>query len=90
MFFLESARVIDDHTVEIKTSVPTPLLPRFLSQFHIVDPEYFREAGLEAFYISGELAEWLNDNGMDHVRGAPYHPQTQGKIERWHHKPPLP
>ena len=35
-------------------------------------------------YISGELAEWLDDNGMDHVRGAPYHPQTQGKIERWH------
>ena len=49
MFFLESARVIDDHTVEIKTSVPTPLLPRFLPQFHIVDPEYFREVGLEAF-----------------------------------------
>jgi putative transposase len=22
--------------------------------------------------------------GMDHVRGAPHHPQTQGKIERWH------
>ena len=21
---------------------------------------------------------------MDHVRGAPYHLQTQGKIERWH------
>ena len=21
---------------------------------------------------------------MDHVRGAPYHPQTPGKIERWH------
>ncbi|MBG05034.1 MAG: hypothetical protein CMM59_13275 [Rhodospirillaceae bacterium] len=21
---------------------------------------------------------------MDHVRCAPYHPQTQGKIERWH------
>jgi len=35
-------------------------------------------------YISGDLAEWLGDNGMDHVRGAPYHPQTQGKTERWH------
>ena len=35
-------------------------------------------------YVSGELAEWLSDEGMDHVRDAPYHPQTQGKIERWH------
>ena len=35
-------------------------------------------------YISGDLAEWLEDKKMDHVRGAPFHPQTQGKIERWH------
>ncbi len=35
-------------------------------------------------YIAGELAEWIEDNGMSHVRGAPLHPQTQGKIERWH------
>lgn len=35
-------------------------------------------------YISGELADWLEDQKMDHVRSAPYHPQTQGKIERWH------
>jgi putative transposase len=35
-------------------------------------------------YVAGDLAEWLADNGMDHVRGAPCHPQTQGKIERWH------
>ncbi len=35
-------------------------------------------------YISGDLAEWLDDRQMDHVRGAPYHPQTQGKIEHWH------
>lgn len=37
-----------------------------------------------ASYISGDLADWLADKQMDHVRGAPYHPQTQGKIERWH------
>ena len=35
-------------------------------------------------YISTELAEWLDDQDIDHVRGAPSHPQTQGKIERWH------
>ena len=35
-------------------------------------------------YVSGELAEWLAAQDMRHVRGAPNHPQTQGKIERWH------
>ena len=35
-------------------------------------------------YVSGEVADWLAEEGMSHVRGAPCHPQTQGKIERWH------
>jgi len=35
-------------------------------------------------YISGELSGYLQENGMAHTRGRPYHPQTQGKIERWH------
>ena len=35
-------------------------------------------------YVSGELAKWLDEQDMAHVRGAPNHPQTQGKIERWH------
>lgn len=35
-------------------------------------------------YISTDLAEWLEDRKIEHIRGAPYHPQTQGKIERWH------
>ncbi|MEL6828055.1 MAG: integrase core domain-containing protein, partial [Pseudomonadota bacterium] len=35
-------------------------------------------------YISEQLADYLEDKGMSHTRGAPYHPQTQGKIERWH------
>ena len=34
--------------------------------------------------IAGDLATWLKGQGMDHVRGAPNHPQTQGNIERWH------
>jgi putative transposase len=35
-------------------------------------------------YISSELAEYIENNGMSHVRRRPMHPQTQGKIERWH------
>jgi putative transposase len=48
-------------------------------------------------YSAGDLAKYLEDKGMKHVRGAPMHllpgrrllviaerAQTQGKIERWH------
>ena len=35
-------------------------------------------------YISGDLAKWLDDQDMQHIRGAPCHPMIQGKIERWH------
>ena len=35
-------------------------------------------------YISGELAAYLDKHDITHTRGRPYHPQTQGKIERWH------
>jgi putative transposase len=35
-------------------------------------------------YISAELQDWLTDHELSHTRGKPYHPMTQGKIERWH------
>ena len=35
-------------------------------------------------YIAGELKRYLSDQGTAHTRGRPYHPMTQGKIERWH------
>jgi transposase InsO family protein len=35
-------------------------------------------------YVATDLADYLDACGIDHVRGAPHHPQTQGKIERWH------
>jgi len=35
-------------------------------------------------YVSHELAAYLQDRGMKQSHGAPYHPMTQGKIERYH------
>lgn len=35
-------------------------------------------------FKSGEFKEYLMSEGMYQVFGAPYHPQTQGKIERYH------
>ena len=35
-------------------------------------------------YIASDLSKWLGEHDMEHTRGKPYHPMTQGKIERWH------
>jgi len=35
-------------------------------------------------YVSGELRSFLESRHIDHTRCAPYHPMTQGKIERYH------
>ena len=35
-------------------------------------------------FVSKALKQYLDDEGIDHTRGKPYHPMTQGKIERYH------
>jgi transposase InsO family protein len=35
-------------------------------------------------YVSHELKRYLQQRQIEHIRGAPYHPMTQGKIERYH------
>lgn len=35
-------------------------------------------------YVSEQLATFLKQYEMTHIHGKPFHPQTQGKIERYH------
>lgn len=35
-------------------------------------------------YLSKDLKLFLESKHIEHTRGAPYHPMTQGKIERYH------
>ena len=35
-------------------------------------------------YLSKALREYLEEEGILHTRCKPYHPMTQGKIERYH------
>ncbi len=35
-------------------------------------------------YVAKDLAAYLKEHGLGHTRGRPYHPMTQGKIERYH------
>jgi transposase InsO family protein len=50
-------------------------------QVHVVHkPRLFSDN--DSSYVLGDLTEWQQGKGMKHSRGAPYHPQTQGKVER--------
>ena len=72
----------------MKTSDVTDTLNMALTasgcdQAHVVHkPRLLSDNG--SSYISEGLSDYIKDQGMSHIRGAPYHPQTQGKIERWH------
>ena len=35
-------------------------------------------------YISNDLKDFLEAKNIVHIKGKPFHPQTQGKIERYH------
>ncbi len=51
MAFLDSATALDDHTVEIRTNIPVPILPRFLPVLHMVEPESWESLGRDAFAL---------------------------------------
>ena len=70
-----------------KTTAPNPLWQTDFTYLKVIGWGWFYlSTVLDDFsdngssYIAGELADWIED----HIRGAPYHPMTQGKIERWH------
>ena len=71
-----SHRKVDD----VKRSMDNALRKAGLSKKNA--PRLLSDNG--SCYISSELAEYIDAKGMSHVRGKPNHPQTQGKIERYH------
>ena len=47
-------------------------------QVHVIHkPRLLSDNGSN--YVSGGLAEWLQEKGMKHSRGAPYHPQPKAR-----------
>ena len=59
-----------DHAIE-KSGISSNQMPRILS-----------DNG--PCYISKQFQGYMNDRQIKHIRGKPNHPQTQGKIERYH------
>jgi len=67
-------------TREVTATLKAALIAAGLAKKH--RPKLLSDNG--PCYISGELQDWLKEHELGHVRGKPYHPMTQGKIERWH------
>ncbi len=67
-------------TVDVKRSLNAALEVTGLTSGQM--PRLLSDNG--SCYISDELADYIEIKQMSHVRGKPNHPQTQGKIERYH------
>ena len=68
---------------EVKATLDLAILNTGVKAQTIIEkPRLLSDNGL--CYIPGELKEYLKVQEMGHTRGRPYHPQTQGKIERYH------
>lgn len=67
-------------TDDVENTITNALLKSTVSTYQ--KPKLLSDNG--SCYISGQLKDFLEVVGMNHVRGAPSHPQTQGKIERYH------
>ena len=67
-------------TEDVKRSIDTAIYNTNLEEKKL--PRLLSDNG--SYYISNELKSYLSEIGMGHVRGKPNHPQTQGKIERYH------
>jgi len=70
-------------TVEVKSVVDEALVVTGIKQVTVaLKPGLLTDNG--PCYIAGALKEYLSQEGIRHIRCKPFHPMTQGKIERYH------
>ena len=58
------------------------IIQRAKEMFPGVTPRIISDNGPQ--FIAKDFKEFIRVVGMKHVRTAPYYPQSNGKIERWH------
>ena len=67
-------------TEDVTDTLDLALQASGCDQVHVVHkPRLLSDNG--SSYVSGELAEWLQDKGMKHSRGAPYHLSPDRRLQ---------
>lgn len=59
------------------------VIQRARERYPRVTPRIISDNGPQ--FIAKDFKEFIRVVGMNHVRTSPYYPQSNGKIERWHH-----
>ncbi len=68
---------------DVKELLDIALMKTGLNKVHVkIKPRLLSDNG--PCYWSHQFRDYLATHGISHTRGAPYHPMTQGKIERYH------
>ena len=68
---------------DVKELLDIALIKTGLNKIYVkIKPRLLSDNG--PCYLSHQLRDYLAKHGISHTRGAPYHPMTQGKIERYH------
>jgi len=68
---------------DVKKTLDMAIETTGIEHVHVVHrPRLLSDNG--SAYVSKELTRYLEANEIHHIRTKPYHPMTQGKIERYH------
>jgi len=59
------------------------VLQRARERFPDAKPRVISDNGPQ--FVAKDFKEFIRIAGMTHVRTSPYYPQSNGKLERWHH-----
>jgi transposase InsO family protein len=59
------------------------VIQRAREQFPDAHPRIISDNGPQ--FLARDFKEFIRLSGMTHVRTSPYYPQSNGKLERWHH-----
>ena len=59
------------------------ILQRAHERYPLARPRIISDNGPQ--FIAKDFKEFIRVSGMTHVRTSPNYPQSNGKIERWHH-----
>ncbi|MCO4098179.1 MAG: IS3 family transposase [Gemmatimonas sp.] len=64
------------------TADVTTILQRARERFPDARPRMISDNGPQ--FVARDFRDFIRVSGMTHVRTAPYYPQSNGKLERWH------